>query len=361
MKPKKYLHSLIGISTLFVACNLSAAATEEGGPSPYLLFENGTQSGSLSIDREGDRVPHYRWGVFEVPPADVPATDSKGAVVKKADDKSPMAPSVANERWEVFASAFWFTEKVDQQTTRFIPANDTDIWGVNAGARYRINDAWSVGGMVGYGDGFIDMKWDSIEFAKVKVDTWTFTPFVNFEQKNLVAGADFEAQLQYTYGSQEYRNNILGLVGDRGGNFNAINLTTGLVWSCGDLHHGPVVGVRYIDAHVDRFNLGPLPFTSSVDDSLASIVGYELSYDIKLAGGKIVPAISASWEHEYRADVNNVFAGVPNGTIDKDIAVVDAGIGFYANCGWNLVVDYEARLNNASNSSFVGLKVGKSF
>jgi hypothetical protein len=358
MKPKTYLHSLIGISSLFVTCNISAAVSEN--PDPY-YFQNGTQDESITIAREGNRVRHYRWGVFEVPPVDVPATDSKGAVVKKVDAKGAIAPSVCNERWEVFASAYWFTQKVDQQLTRFIPESDIDMWSINTGARYRINDAWSVGGQVGFNDANIDMKVNGFKFAKTEVDTWAFTPFVNFEQKNLIAGADFEAQLQYTYGSSHYENNIIGFTGNRSGYSNSVELTTGLVWTSGDLHHGPVLGARYTDAHVDAFTLGGFPFNASSFESLASILGYELSYDIKVGGGKIVPAVSATWEHEYRANYHNIVAGVPNGTTAKDTAVLGAGVGWYGNCGWNVVLDYEARLNNASNSNFVGLKVGKTF
>jgi hypothetical protein len=364
MKPKMYLHSLIGISTLFIACNRASAQYQsppEGNDYDYdyaAAYDNGIQGDALTIAREGNRVHHYRWGVFEVPPVDIPATDSKGAVVKRVD-----APSVCNERWEVFASAYWFTQKVDQQLTRFIPESDVDMWSLNAGARYRINDSWSVGGQVGFNDANIDMKVNGFKFAKVEVDTWAFTPFVNFEQKNLIAGADFEAQLQYTYGSSHYENNIFGLTGNRGGYSNTVELTTGLVWTSGDLHHGPVLGARYTDAHVDAFTLnpGPIAVGASCFESLASILGYELSYDIKVGGGKIVPAVSATWEHEYRANYHNVVAGVPNGTTAKDTAVLGAGVGWYGNCGWNVVLDYEARLNNASTSNFVGLKVGKTF
>ena len=136
MKPKTYFHSLIGISSLFVTCNISNAQED---PRPY--FQNGTQDESFTFAREGNRVRHYRWGVFEVPPVDVPATDSKGAVVKRVDAKGAIAPSVCNERWEVFASAYWFTQKVDQQLTRFIPESDIDMWSLDAGARYQIGRA----------------------------------------------------------------------------------------------------------------------------------------------------------------------------------------------------------------------------
>jgi len=377
MKPKMYLQSLMGISTLFVACNISAAgATTIDVPVistadlPYYEsgLNNATEDMALSIANEIPRIPHYRFGEFVVPPTEVPATDSKGAVVKKVDAKGAMAPSVSNERWEVFVTSYWFNQKVDENITHLVPQSDIEMWGINAGARYRINDAWSVGGMVGYNDTFIDVSAPPLlggaRLGKIEATTWAFTPFVNFEQKNLVAGADFLAQLQYTYGSSRYRNNVVvipGWLGDRDGYSNMINLTTGLVWTSGDLHHGPVVGVRYIDAHVDAFNLGPVPITASSFESLASILGYELSYDIKLGGGKIVPAVSATWEREYRANYHNIVAGVPNGTLAKDTAVLGAGVGWYGNCGWNVVLDYEARLNSASNSNFVGLKVGKSF
>ncbi len=350
MKSRKHLQRLIGITTLLAASSMGVAGATSFD---YLgMFENGYQADGLTIAREGDRVPNYHWGVFEIQPAVVPAaTDSKGG----------MAPSVADERWEAFASVFWFTQKTDQQTSLDIPEINTDIWGLDAGARYRINNAWSVGGMVGYGDAFMQMKAFDFEFAKVRAESWNFTPFVSYEQKNLIAGADFEAQLQYTYGSNQYRDNLLYVTSNSSGNSNTIDLTTGLVWTSGDLHHGPVVGVRYIDAHENSFSNDGLPFPKATDDSFASILGYQASYDIKLGCGKIIPALYANWEHEYRTNVNSLVAGVPNSTIDKDVAVLGVGVGFYANCGWNTVLDYEARLNSATNSSFVGLKIGNSF
>jgi hypothetical protein len=367
-----YLHSLLGISTLFVACSIAGAQTQQYTTTDLGLaaLNNGTQDGTLTIDRETNRVPQYRWGVFDVPPADVPATDSKGAIVKRVDSKGAMAPSVCNERWEVFASTYWLTQKVDEQwPSRPVPQSDIEMWGVNAGARYRLNDAWTLGGMVGYNDTFIDLSafpfFGGAKLAKVQVDTWAFTPFVTFEKKSLIAGADFLAQLQYTYDSSNYDNNIViaNVRGSRSGYANTVDLTTGLTWTSGDLHHGPVLGARYTSAHLDSFNLNPgsIPVGSSNFDSLASVLGYQVSYDIKVGGGKIVPFASASWEHEFKGGYDNVVAGLPNGTIDKDTTVLGAGVGWYGNCGWNVVADYEGRLNDASRSNFVGLKVGKTF
>ena len=105
---------------------------------------------------------------------------------------------------------------------------------------------------------------------------------------------------------------------------------------------------------------GAAVFPDSDYESLATQLGYQASYVMQMGSGVLVPQVRAAWEHEFEADQGN-FAGIPVGQLDEDLAVLGAGVGYYMNCGWNVVLDYEARLGEESQSHYVGLKAGVEF
>jgi hypothetical protein len=390
MKTKGHLQYLAGLGFLIAICHYCPSASAviiepPVGPDTITGVINGTQDASLSISRLNDRVPGIHWSEY-VAPAETPHTDAKGALVKRGDSKDAkqvLAPVRCEERWEIFAAAYWYDEHVRAQYQPIpikvgsltpalaVPENDIEITGVNFGARYRINDEWSFGGMAGYSDADVEFRSLGTKFAKIDVETWSVSPSVNFQKKSLIANADFVAQLQYIYGSSQYDVRLLSppfilpLGGSHGGDSNTVDLTTGLVWNNGNLHHGPVAGLRYTNVHVDSFDITGIPGTANVQggsfDSLVSTLGYQVSYDIKVGGGKFVPTAYAAWEHEFEDDyVGKFTGGVPH--VARDTAVVGAGIGWYGDCcGWNVLLGYEGRFNSESTSSFVGLKLGKSY
>ena len=61
-----------------------------------------------------------------------------------------------------------------------------------------------------------------------------------------------------------------------------------------------------------------------------------------------------------RSDQGHLGA-IPLGELDEDLAVLGAGVGYYMNCGWNVVLDYEGRLGSNSTSNYVSLKAGIEF
>ena len=79
-----------------------------------------------------------------------------------------------------------------------------------------------------------------------------------------------------------------------------------------------------------------------------------------MGSGTFVPQARAAWEHEFEDDLGTV-AGLPQGVLDEDLAVLGLGVGYFMNCGWNVILDYEARLGSESQSHFVGLKGGIEF
>jgi hypothetical protein len=368
MKPRTCLvSSLLGAGALL---SLAPAFGQTKGPQydEDQIVTNGIQTQSITVNRNNGRIPNrsFRLGVMEVPAANVPAqVDAKGGMVKSS--KGVIAPAATRDRWEVFGSIYWSDEQVNQQIKYpgpwlVNPESDTETVGGHAGVRYAINDNWSVGGMVGYADANMDLKVLGIPFASFDIASWSLTPFVTFEKDALIAGGDFSATFQYTYSDTNYDlNNVIGTqVGSTDGTSSMLQLMTGLTWNSGAFHHGPIAGVRYIDGQVDAYRVGATLIRSFDYDSFATILGYEVSYDIALSGGKLTPYATVAWEHEFSGDYGTV-AGVPNATIAEDTCVAGAGLGWYLNNGWNFVLGYEGRFNSESTTHYVGLKIGKSF
>ena len=76
---------------------------------------------------------------------------------------------------------------------------------------------------------------------------------------------------------------------------------------------------------------------------------------------KVTPQISAAWEHEFKGSYDSVSSGLKLASVERETAVLGAGVGWAGSCGWNAAVGYEARLNNDVNSNQVSLKLGTAF
>lgn len=151
--------------------------------------------------------------------------------------------------------------------------------------------------------------------------------------------------------------------GSPDGDFHQIELTTGLNYASGSLIHGPYASLRWLDGSIDGYTEagpGAAIYPSADFESLATNLGYQVSYPMQLAGGVLVPQARAAWEHEFETDATGAF-GLPGGAVDDDLAILGTGLGYYLNSGWNVALDYEARLGSENQSHYVGLKAGYEF
>jgi outer membrane autotransporter protein len=151
--------------------------------------------------------------------------------------------------------------------------------------------------------------------------------------------------------------------GSPDGDFNQLEFTTGLNFKSGALVHGPYASLRWLDGTVDAYTeAGPggALFPSSDYESLATNLGYQVSYPIAMGAGVLVPQARLAWEHEFEDDQGSVL-GLPGTEIDEDLAVVGAGIGFWFNNGWNVIADYEGRFGDNTTGNYIGLKAGYEF
>jgi uncharacterized protein YhjY with autotransporter beta-barrel domain len=298
----------------------------------------------------------------------------KGGMSAKSS-KSPIVMPAETRNWEVYGSVFAFTEDQDQQIlssrnangalvqTLVHPDTSVDIFGGNAGFEYRFNERWSAGFALAASSTDVDMTF----VGNSDIDTLALVPYVSYYQTNAFAGADLYADAMYVYGMNEYDiNRITGggiASGSPDGDYHQIEVTTGLNFRAGTLVHGPYASLRWLDGTIDSYTEtgpGAGAFPSSDYESLATNLGYQVSYPIQLSGGVLVPQGRAAWEHEFEDDQNTAL-GLPGGEIDEDIAVLGAGIGYYMTSHWNVVLDYEARLGSENQSHYVGLKAGYEF
>lgn len=298
----------------------------------------------------------------------------KGGMSAKSS-KSPIVMPVETRNWEVYGSVFAFTEDQDQQvvTGRTVagapirvlvhPDTSVDIFGGNAGFEYRFNERWSFGFALGASSTDVDMTF----VGNSDIDTVALVPYVSYYQTNAFAGADLYADAMYVYGMNEYDiNRITGggiASGSPDGDYHQIEVTSGLNFRAGTLVHGPYASLRWLDGTVDSYTEtgpGAGAFPSSDYESLATNLGYQVSYPIQMSGGVLVPQGRAAWEHEFEDQQNAAF-GLPGGEIDEDVAVLGTGIGYYMTSYWNVVLDYEARLGSENQSHYVGLKAGYEF
>ncbi|WP_193212494.1 autotransporter outer membrane beta-barrel domain-containing protein [Luteolibacter marinus] len=348
-----------------------------------LSVNAGIGSAALSTARAttrdvGDRLFRMRAGLRPMTTTEETvvdgATDSKGGM-----SKTPITRTVTSMRcWEIYGSLFYYTENQDRQVlvvnqnvpgalrgTRVLgnPGTDVDIFGGNVGIERHFNENWSAGFAVGGASTDVDMSF----FGSSDIDSLTLTPYISFYEADMLGSADFWADLMYSHGFHDFDLRRASFGGFASASPEAdtdqVEFTTGLNFQSGSVTHGPFAGLRWIDGSIDAYTeVGPGAgfFPEQDIESLASILGYQLSFPIQLTGGTLVPQVRAAWEHEFEDD-GNVLFGFPLGEPDEDVAVLGTGIGFYCNSGWNAVLDYEARLSSHVEGHYVGLKVGKEF
>lgn len=349
----------------------------------------GTELSRLSVRDPGGRRFQFRSKLIGTPVVEVPAyTDSKsGMTHPSATSSGPAA------KWEVFGGMFYSYQETDQQDIGFgpislplVPSAEIEIIGGNLGARYMIDETWSVGAQVAYGSA--DVQQDvkllnliSLTVADNDIDSLAVAPFVAYEKQDVFGSADLMVDFLYAYGSQDYDAEILpglsGILGGFGlgpittetdGTTHTFDLNASLVMDAGALRHGPLAGLRYIDGEVDDYTMSfpgflpgsiPLPGSGFSYESLVSTLGYQVSFVTSNSHGSLAPQVLIAWEHEFEDSLTTV-AG-QSASIDQDWALIGAGLGWYATTGWNVVFTYEGRFGSDSHSNFVGLKGGYTF
>lgn len=277
----------------------------------------------------------------------------------KGDAKSPIAPppGAAYSEWEVYGHAFHVSEDQDGMVSnnqQLRSDTSIDISGASVGVECRFTPNWTAGFAFSASRTDIDID----NGISTDFDSFALVPYVSYFRPSAVANGDFYAGLLYAYADHDYDMKTGNVSDSADGESHQVEFATGLNFRSGALGHGPYATIRWIDGEIDGHN-----FSAGEDvdyESLATQLGYQVSYPIALVGGTLVPQGRVGWEHEFKEDQGR-FAGIPLAELDEDLAVVGAGIGYYANNGWNAILDYEGRFGSDTDSHYIGLKVGKVF
>lgn len=329
-----------------------------------------------SITRDvGARLFRMRSGVTSDPVA-ASAPVPYSAKSAKGGKAAIPAPMITSEpcRWEVYGQVYYTSESQDAQyaTPTFVaggngvflrqllqPGTDVDIWSGIVGFEYDFNPELSAGFAVSGAD--TDLVMNNVGTAGI--DTLALIPYISYRSK--VGGLSYYADLLYAYGMNDYDTNRLptGAVADFEGDFHNIEFNTGMNFYTSSVVHGPYGQLRWLNGEIDAYTEkgpGAAAFPKSDYDSLATQLGYQLSIPFAVGGGTLVPQFRAAWEHEFRTDQGDL-TGIAMGELDEDLAVAGVGVGYYMNCGWNLVLDYEGRFGSAYDNHNVFLKAGIEF
>lgn len=336
------------------------------------LLGAGLQTTSVSAARAttqgvGGRLSRLRSGVRSEPVTVTapPTYSAKGGMAKGGMAKSPIVETHVCP-WEVYGGLFYSTEDIDQQFSTvgtaapFLVRPDTDIttFGGWVGFDYDFNENWAAGFAVSGARSDVDMAF----VGTSDIDTLALIPYVSYYRR--ASGYDAWADLQYAYGMNDYDvTRFPGILGSPEGNFHNIEFNLGINLTHGQVVHGPFGQLRWLDGEIDAYQelgLGGGFVPEQDYESLATQLGYQASYRIQRGDGVWVPNASLAWEHEFEADQGN-FLGVPLGEVDEDLLVAGVGVGWYNNCGWNVVVDYQGRFGSDTQAHYVGGRVGKEF
>lgn len=316
----------------------------------------------------GGRLVKLRSGVRSEPVTTMSSAPSgaKGGMAKGGMATEQVAISKQCP-WEAWGQIYYSTQDLDRQTGGVTGANfllrpDTsiDTFGGTVGVDYDFGTNWTFGLALGAANSDVSMG----AAGSADIDTVALMPYVSYFQE-ISATSAFYVDALYGYGNTDYDTRRLpgGTAGSADGDFHTLEFNIGMNFKSGAFVHGPFGQVRYLDGTVDAYTEtgpGALAFPESDYESLATQLGYNVSHVSQMANGKLVPYMSVAWEHEFEAEQGTVL-GLPASSLDEDLAVIGVGIAYYMNCGWNLGLDYEARLGSDTEAHYVGLKAGVEF
>ncbi len=318
------------------------------------------RTASISLSRTltrdvGSRLFRLRSGVRPgtVEVVTTAPSDPKGGLAK-----NPVTTTVSQPyRWEVYGQLVYFSESQDAQSrgNRLVhPKTTIDTFGGLVGFEYDFDSTWAAGLAIGLAN--TDIRHRGI--GKSDIDSFALIPYVSYYRGGAVAGGDFYADLLYAYTDHDYDTRNGNQSASTDGKSHQLEFNAGLNFKGGTVVHGPYASLRWLDGEIDGYQFSA---NRDVDyESLATQLGYQASFPITVAGGTLVPQVRGAWEHEFEHNQGHL-AGIPTGSLPEDVAVLGAGIGYYLNSGWNVVLDYEARLASKADSHYVSLKVGKEF
>ena len=258
-----------------------------------------------------------------------------------------------------------------QRTTEREPGFDFHTSGVTLGADYRFTPQLILGGAAGYVSTKADLQdpggvFDTRGLSASAFGTYYVDQFYvdgiatygwnHYDTKRHIVFADLARTAK---GDTDGRQLALSVGG--GYDFPLQALTLGL--------HGRI---NYVNVAIDKFGeRGADLFNLRVDDqkieSLATVLGSQISYAVSMPWGVLMPTVRGEWEHEHKGDGRTIRGslladplatalGTRTNDPDRDYFNLGAGLSATFQRGVSAFVYYETVLGRANftNHSFTG-------
>ncbi len=247
-----------------------------------------------------------------------------------------------------------------------------DAQGVTAGADYRFNDHWVLGGAFSYNQSDVDFDTTStVAGGGIEADYFGVSVYALYEQDELY----LNGVLGYGRGNHDISRRIL--VPSNNMSVAAIDTTAtaspdsdnyllsiggGYDFVNGATTYGPVFRLNYVHVELDGYTeTGAGALNLQVQDqtikSLTSALGARISHAISRDYGVLVPQASIVWRHEYKGDsrtistsyVNEFIPAGESATVlpvvtespDEDYGIVTVGISAVYQSGLQGFLAYE--------------------
>jgi uncharacterized protein with beta-barrel porin domain len=264
----------------------------------------------------------------------------------------------------------------DKDGTDREDAYDFTNWGLTAGADYRVNSKFTVGGLLTYSD--LDTDFDSTQYTVsgggVDSDGWGLSAFGTYNHEMFYVDGligygrmdyDVKRSVFYVPGpdaegtAEDGAPRAFNAKADTDSDDFVASLGIGHDGSRGALNYGPFARLTYYKIDIDGYRekgTGATEFALAVDDqdveSLTTSIGGRVSYSISRSFGVVLPYARAEWIHEFDNDARTVSATYvhdPNSTLlaartndpDRDYGFLGVGVSAVMPHGYQLFVDYQ--------------------
>ena len=232
-----------------------------------------------------------------------------------------------------------------------VPHFDSTTGSIGLGGDYQFGPHFLVGALFNYSH--TDATLDN-EGSTAYVDSYSPGIYASFADKGWYANG------LASYSHNDYAENrqiaFLGsqAKGSPSGDQVSASLTGGYDFHAGNWTFGPTLGVQYTHLQMDRFtetgSVGDLTVNGDDADSLRSLLGAHISYEVASHGIIFHPHLSASWQHEFmdqsrgiNASLNAVGGGsfiVQTTQPSLDSALIDLGLNVDLNRTATIFADY---------------------
>jgi autotransporter-associated beta strand protein len=283
------------------------------------------------------------------------------------DAQEPRAVEPASAPWSFFVRTYGIFS--DRDTTAGRTGYESDGFGFQAGADYRIDERWLVGLVAGYTNTSADLKQG---LGELDIDSIRVGPFVSYD-----SGDNWFIDAALTYGHHNHDSvRRTTATGTAAADYDGYDITAyvggGYELRKDDLIITPTASLQYTYFNRDAYTetgVGGLTVAEHETSTLHSRLGVRSALPIERARMTLVPEGLIGWEHEFLDDADDVEATFPGDgafTVDttgpeSDSVFFGAGLSAIFNARTTAYIRYEGSANGNGNTHSVGGGVQFSF